>query len=148
MRSTDGDVFFEEVELFGFGSISLFSGNVFVFDHTAKNVLLAGNRQLRIGSERGVASGRLRKTGKKSRLGESKIFCFFTKVSFGSGFDTINGSAVRGVVEVKFENLVFVVGNFGGKSENSLFDFAGNSAPWIREEGVFDQLLSDSRTSL
>ena len=69
------------------------------------------------------------------------------EVKLGGSLDAIGSAAVRDVIEVHFENLVFGIEDFSGKGENSLFKLAAESA-FGSEESNFDQLLSDGGAAL
>jgi len=94
-----------------------------------------------------IVEGRgLGQSGQQSSFGQAEIGGGFVEVGLGRGFDAVGQMAVVDLVEVEFQNGVFVVAPGDLGSEDGLFDLAGHGA-FGRQEDEFDQLLADGAGS-
>lgn len=57
--------------------------------------------------------------------------------------DAVGRATVWNMVEIKFENLIFGIDNFGEKGESSFANFSSNSTGRILKKGNLDELLGD-----
>lgn len=75
-------------------------------------------------------------------FGQTKITGRFVKKAGRGGLDPVGSSAVRNVIEIHLEDLVFAVQNLGKDSKDCLFDFASHSSLGSEERDL-DKLLGD-----
>lgn len=137
----------DEIQLHLTGLLGFLAGDVAAFGHLVEDAFLALAGKFGVGAEGRVAGRRDSQSSQQGRLGQIEVGGGFAEISLGGGFDTPGGSAVGGLVEVHFQDLIFGIEKFSTDGENSFSDLALDGS-FRGKQGVFNQLLGDGGAAL